>query len=98
VEYGPAIDLPGLHRLVSTNLKLAPDQHAEEVFKKILGSCATVVSNLSELRNKLSDAHGKGRAAVRPAPRHAELAVNLAGSMAAFLVATWAARKGSTGP
>jgi hypothetical protein len=35
------------------------------------------------------DAHGQGRNPIRPTPRHAELAVNLAGTMAAFLVSTW---------
>jgi hypothetical protein len=33
-------------------------------------------------------------AGVKPAPRHAELAVNLAGSMATFLIATWEGRSG----
>ena len=86
-------ELPALHRVVSTKLNLAPDQHTEQVFKQILGGCATVVGGLAAVRNKLSDAHGKGPRAARPSARHAELAVNLAGSMAAFLVATWAARK-----
>ena len=30
--------------------------------------------------------------AVRPAPRHGELAVNLAGSVSLFLISTWLAR------
>jgi len=65
----------------------------EQVFKQILGGCATAVNGLAGIRNKLSDAHGKGPHAARPSARHAELAVNLAGSMAAFLVSTWTARK-----
>ena len=32
-------------------------------------------------------------AAAKPATRHAGLAVNLAGSMASFLIETWEARK-----
>jgi hypothetical protein len=67
--------------------------HTEQVFKQILGGCATVVNSLAGIRNKLSDAHGKGKLAARAAPRHAELAVNLAGSVCAFLVATWEERK-----
>lgn len=86
-------ELPALYRSVSVKLNIAPDQHTEQVFKQILGGCATVVNGLAGVRNKLSDAHGKGPRAVRPSARHAELAVNLAGSMAAFLVSTWAARK-----
>ena len=41
------------------------------------------------IRNIAGDAHGQGRRPVKPTPRHADLAVNLAGSMAALLVATW---------
>jgi hypothetical protein len=44
------------------------------------------------LRNKIGDAHGKGKAAVKPAARHAQLAVNLAGAMATFIVETWRER------
>jgi len=53
-----------------------------------------VVGGLGSVRNRLSDSHGKGRAAAKPAPRHAALAVNLSGSIAAFLVETWEARQG----
>lgn len=88
-EYPPDADLPQLWRQASVKLKLAPEQHQEEVFKAILGNSQSVVNNLAYIRNKLGDAHGVGRLPVRPKPRHAELAVNLAGSMAAFLVATW---------
>src|SRR3546814_15117838 len=60
---------------------------------QILGNCQSVVESLGALRNKLGDAHSGGPKRARPAARHAELAVNLAGSMATFLVATWEARK-----
>jgi hypothetical protein len=55
-----------------------------------------VVNGLASVRNRLSDAHGQGRKPVRPASRHAELAVNLAGTMALFLVATFEAATPST--
>jgi len=73
-------------------LNLAPSQHTAVVFKQILGGCQCVVEGLGTLRNRLSDAHGKGRTAVRPASRHAGLAVNLAGAMASFLIETWGTR------
>ncbi|MBW4575078.1 MAG: abortive infection family protein [Aphanothece sp. CMT-3BRIN-NPC111] len=85
-------DLPKLYKETAKQLNMAPEQHQEEVFKQILGGCQTVIQGLGTLRNKLSDAHGKGKNAVKPSPRHAALAVNLAGSMAAFLVATWEER------
>ena len=36
--------------------------------------------------------HGQGKVNFKPAPRHAELAVNLAGTMAVFLFSTWDVR------
>lgn len=89
-------DLPTLYRAAAERMNLAPDQHTEQVFKAILGSCQNVVNSLATLRNKLSDAHGRGRRPARPLPRHAELAVNLAGTMATFLISTWHARTKDT--
>lgn len=86
-------DLPVLYRRLAKVLKLAPDDHTEQVFKQILGSCQSVVESLGSLRNKLSDAHSPGPKRARPQSRHAELAVNLAGAMATFLVATWQSRR-----
>lgn len=81
---------PGrLWALCAEQLNLSPGQHVEPAFKSILGNCQSIVSNLAAIRNKVGDAHGQGKRAVRPKARHAELAVNLAGSMAAFLVSTW---------
>jgi len=92
-NYEEGADLPKLYRLTADQLNLAPSQHTEQIFKQILGGCQSVIEGLGALRNRLSDAHGKGKSAVRPASRHAELAVNLAGSMATFLVQTWEARR-----
>ncbi len=91
--YGETDDLPKLYANAADHLNLAPSQHSETVFKSILGNCQSVVGNLAGLRNKLSDAHGQGKRHVKPQPRHAELAVNLAGTMATFLVSTLNARK-----
>lgn len=93
VTYSDTMDLPGLYQLTANKLRLAPSQHTEQIFKRVLGSCQNVVVGLGTLRNKLSDSHGKSKQAVKPAARHAELAVNLAGTMATFLIATWEARK-----
>ncbi len=92
VQYGKKDDLPKLYRKTSDSLNLSPSQHTEGVFKQILGGCTSVVQGLGALRNELSDAHGKGAGAPKPAARHAELAVNLAGAMAAYLLATWESR------
>lgn len=93
IAYDDKADLPALYRLIAAELKLAPDAYTEDVFKRILGSCQSVVESLGTLRNKLSDAHSSGPLRAKPHGRHAELAVNLAGTMATFLIATSEAQK-----
>lgn len=93
VEYGDNADLPKLYGLTSKELSLAPSQHTEEAFKRILGGAHSIVDGLASLRNRLGDAHGQGKRPVKPLPRHAELAVNMAGSMASFLLATFEAKR-----
>jgi hypothetical protein len=91
-SYGDSDDLPKLYNNAAEQLNLAPSQHSETVFRAILGNCQSVVGNLAGLRNKLGDSHGQDKRHVKPQARHAELAVNLAGSMAMFLVSTWSSR------
>jgi hypothetical protein len=93
VPYSDKDDLPKLYGTAAKELNLAPSQHTEEVFRKILGGAHSVVDGLANLRNRLGDAHGQGKRPVKPAPRHAELAVNMAGSLASFLLATFEARQ-----
>ena len=92
ITYEETADLPALYRHTAVALNLAPSQHTEQVFKQILGGCTAVVEGLGSLRNRLSDSHGRGKAGTKPVSRHAELAVNLAGAVATFLLATWQAR------
>ena len=74
--------------MTAKTLNLAPDQHSEEAIKSILGGAMSVANGIGTLRNKLSDSHGRGGKAVKPSPRHASLAVNMAGALATFLVET----------
>lgn len=83
---------PKLYTEASKILKLAPSQHQSEVFKTILGNCQSVVQSIASLRNRGGDAHAGGRSRTPYKSRHAALAVNLAGSMALFLIETWQAR------
>ncbi|MGG7567540.1 abortive infection family protein [Rhodovulum sp. DZ06] len=88
--YSDSDDLPKLYNKAAKALNLAPSQHTEDAFKSILGGAMTVVNGIGTVRNRLSDAHGRGgKSPVRPAPRHASLAVNMAGAMATFLVETF---------
>jgi hypothetical protein len=81
-------DLPKLYRKTARALNLSPDQHTEEQFKQILGGGMSVVNGLSSLRNKLSDSHGRSSVHNRPSLRHAALCVNMAGTIAEFLIET----------
>lgn len=87
--YDDGDDLPKLYRRTASALNLAPEQHAEGPIRSILGGATTMVNGLGTLRNRMSDAHGQGaRLAVKPAVRHATLAVNTAGAVATFLIET----------
>ena len=87
--YSDKDDLPGLYHQAARQLNLAPNQHVEQSLKRALGSCQAIVQEIGVLRNAMGDAHGKGRQGGQAQIRHAELAVNLAGAMATFLIATW---------
>lgn len=89
ISYSSNASLHEIYKLVANDLKLSPEQHDLTIFKQILGGCSSIVNGLGNLRNIHGDAHGKGkRQHYRPSTRHAELAVNLAGSMALFLIQT----------
>ena len=87
--YQDELDLPALYKRTSRQLNLAPEQHSEQIFKQILGGCTSITNGLAGVRNRLGDAHGQGSNRVKPARRHAKLAVNVAGAMAVFLIETW---------
>ena len=95
IAYADKDDLPKLYGKVATELNLAPCHHTAEPVKMILGGVITTVNGLGTLRNRLSDAHGRGKnLPVKPAARHASLAVNAAGALATFLVETHLEREG----
>lgn len=93
ISYEHDADLPKLCSLTMESLQLAPGQQTEKLFRQILGACVAIVQGVGAMRNKLGDAHGAGKLQPMPYARHAELAVNLAGGVAIFLVATWEANK-----
>lgn len=93
IKYRDSASLPALWELTSKQLNLAPSQHTDPAFKTILGNCQSIVQTIGNLRNTIGDSHGDGKGPpVKPQARHAELVVNLAGTMAAFLAATKSAQ------
>ncbi|KGP78305.1 hypothetical protein P364_0128750 [Paenibacillus sp. MAEPY2] len=99
IDYKKTDDLPTLYKKTHTVLNLSPDGHTEETFKQILRGCTSIIQGLGSLRNNDGDAHAPStkRALpgkpVKPGVRHAELSVNLSGTMANFLISTWTHRK-----
>jgi hypothetical protein len=93
LSYDDTTDMPKLGAQACRMLRLSPADYSEDIFKRILGACMTVVEGIAALRNRHGDAHGRGVRVLRPAVRHAELAVNLAGSTATFLISTLEARR-----
>jgi len=88
VAYEDSWDLAKLYKLAASSMEVSPDQHTEQITKQILSGAATVVGGLAGMRNALSDAHGRGKGSVGPAPRHAKLAVNAGFAIAGFLIDT----------
>lgn len=88
-SYNEKDELPKLYKSVADKLNFFPNQHHEEIVKQILGGCHGVVTGLGILRNKLSESHGRGKTIYEVKPMHAELAINLAGSLAVFLFKTY---------
>jgi hypothetical protein len=93
IEYTDKEDLPKLYSMTASASNLAPNQHSEDAIKSIFGGAIAVVNGIGTLRNKLSDSHGRGGRPVKPAARHANLAVNMAGTLATFLVETHTEKK-----
>ncbi|HBZ11335.1 MAG TPA: abortive phage resistance protein [Bacillus bacterium] len=90
INYSKSANLHDIYKLVANELNLSPEQHNQKLFKQILGGCSSIVNGLGNLRNIHGDAHGKGKVQYyKPSARHAELAVNLAGSMSLFLIQTY---------
>lgn len=97
VGYPDNADLPHLYHLTVKQLHLAPEQYTDNLVRRMLGNCQSVVGGIAALRNLLGDAHGKGAGAAVPHPLLAELAVNLAGAMAKYLLAVWESSKENGG-
>ena len=86
VKYPPNQDINSLYCLVAEQLNLSPRQHVDSELKRMLGHCMAIVSGIAFLRNQLGDAHSREPGEVMTSKADAELAVNLAGAMATFLV------------
>lgn len=86
VEYPSNPDITKLYHMVCEELRLSPEQYFDKNMKRVLGNCQAVVAGIAFMRNNLGDAHAREPGATFATPADAELAVNLAGAVATFLV------------
>ena len=75
-----------MYREVADLLDLAPSNATDILLKRLLGNCQSIVTTVGALRNQVGDAHGKSPDYAPMSSIHSELAVNLSGSMALFLL------------
>ena len=88
--------LQQLYKKVASRLSLAPSKETTEPFKQLLSGCISIIFGITTIRNKLSDAHGKGRTSSDLDDRHAEFGVNIAGALSVFVVRAFESLKKDT--
>ena len=93
VSYNSSAKLPALYKSLSNELEIAPNRVANKKLKKVLGGCMVIVEGLGSMRNEFGDAHGKGIESYKPTNIYSQLAANLAGAMACFLLLRWTEHK-----
>lgn len=82
-----------LWSVVRTSLGLDPKSVEEDDLKRILGGLASIADGMAAFRTHAGSAHGRGRGAYRPAPRHARLGIHAAHTLAVFIIETWEERR-----
>jgi len=86
IKYKDSMDLTSLYRLLTGNLDFCEDKRLDQPLKQLFGGCQNVVKSISTLRNKLGDAHGGKETCGLDLDVLSTLAVNLAGSISAFII------------
>jgi hypothetical protein len=83
VEFSKNDDFGVLWKKVSKVLDLGLSNDENEMMKRFLGACNSMIGSLAELRNRSGDAHGGKGSTVDDA--HSRLIVNISGAFAGFL-------------
>ena len=85
--------LGDLWPVLKASFNLDPKAVADDDLKRILGGIASIVDGIAAFRTHAGSAHGRGRGAYVPRPRHARLGVHAAHTLAVFVIETWDERK-----
>ena len=75
-------------KTAAEHLNLAPQQHTELIFRQILVAVTPLSRGLVLYATSMATPTARARRRYAPNARHAALAVNLAGTVATFLVST----------
>lgn len=89
VQYSSDGKIEPLVRAASERILEGLSPEVKPAFGRVIPESVEIVLALGSLRNKAGDSHGKGKAAHQVESWQAEFAVNLAGSLSAFLVQGW---------
>jgi hypothetical protein len=88
--YKETDDLPNLYRKTVDILNMHPSAWEHKPFKQVLSGCFAIVDGLANIRNILSDAHGKSQKSLyKPMERHAVLAVSAAKLISDYLYSSY---------
>jgi Abortive infection C-terminus len=93
--YDSKDNLPKLFHATLECMSLAPNQQTDQLLRKLFGNCQSIINAIASVRNELGDAHGKSDACPSTDKLHAELMVNLAGSLTTFLIRQWENQRGN---
>ncbi len=75
-------DFPSLYQKAAQQFHFSPNTQTQAEYKRLAGSCSTIVNSISCIRNRESDAHASDKIAET---LQAKLVVNIAGAIALFL-------------
>ena len=76
-------DLPSLYAKAVSSLSFAPNQQTEYDYRKLAGSCTTIMNSIATIRNREGDSHG---GSFKTQVVHARFVVNVSGSLVSVLV------------
>lgn len=93
ISFSASASITDLAKLTIKSLELAPNDipdkaKAADTVKRLLSNLATITQGIAELRNQYGTGHGKSAGTKGLRPRHANLAVGAASTLAVFLAET----------
>ena len=92
VGYKNRDNVQTLYRKTCDVLKLDLNDDYNNSFKKILGSCSTIVNEICSLRNKFGTGHGNPKS-ISISQGHQMLFINSAATICTFLIDNWQKNK-----